>query len=162
MQKELKNKICKDILCAYVDLHTPDFSFVLRRIKDGIYFNFTEEFEKVFKVEDLSDFNHDICYSLSLKDSGKKNYGYGVNISLVGPFAFIGRPTNEENYIVTRQNCNNQKEKFILDILEKNEIIIMSLDDLKTKLPVEIDDIDFENQKSNLVFNVLFYRNRTI
>ena len=136
----------------------PNFKFISERDRNRIYSNIIEEISGNFCIEDKTDFNYESCYSFSIKN--KRTFICGLALSLVGPYAYMGRRGREKFIIVNKDDCINQYEEKILNIITSHKITMLSLNDLKTKLPIKIVDSDFEEGESNIVFNLLFYRDR--
>ena len=74
-------KICHDILNSYENPESPNFSFVGKRINEGMYDDFLNAVETQYIVSDLSDLNYSSCLDWSITSRRDEKNKYGVSLS---------------------------------------------------------------------------------
>ena len=84
-------KICHDVLNSYENPESPNFSFVGKRINEGMYDEFLNAVETQYIVSDLSDLNYSSCLDWSITSRRDEKNRYGVSLSLVGRYAVAQR-----------------------------------------------------------------------
>jgi hypothetical protein len=162
MEHDLTNRVCGSIVSSYKNLDQPDFSFVLTRINEGMYSGLIDDIKKSFYAEDNTDLNYSSCLSMYIRKNKDGRRLMGLSLSLVGTYAYLVQYKRNGIYIVDEIDCIVPDERSLVHILMSHKIILLSLEDLITKLPIEVTNSDFLEGKSNIVFNLLFERDYLI
>jgi hypothetical protein len=170
MDRAFVAEIQRAAIGAYKDLLRPNFSFIFDRYKNRIYEDLLNELRNKFMVEDHTDFNYQTCYELSIKNSNRDMLG--LNLSLVEPYGYLSRSrkkvgldghlTRPEQFIVKPSDCIDEFESHVFDSCVSHGIRMLSLSDLEAHLPITLFDEDLDGGKSNLVFHILFFRDRSV
>ncbi|BBA35522.1 uncharacterized protein sS8_3585 [Methylocaldum marinum] len=158
MNIDLRQQILSDITKSYHNLSFPNFSFILERHKAGYYSDLIAKLKATFSLTDNSDFNYHQCYSFSLKAGSQE---WGLELSLVGRYGFCQRH-GHDNIVLTEKTPKNKIEHGLIDTLCNQNVILLSMEDLKTDLGIFLVDEDMSLGHSGFVFNLLFWRERYI
>lgn len=148
INKSLEEKMVNDVFSSYKDVDKPNFRFVLERQDwyNGLILNIRSIY---CNVNDLTDFNYDISKSIEIDDrqNSKNLYLY---LSLVGKYAFllINNTVFNNNYV------NNYQLIKLVYFLQENDIILLSKDELLSRLPICIN-FD-EDSHLSTVLSILF------
>lgn len=76
----------RDIEAAYGSLERPDWSFVAKRIKDGLYDELVNELDELGSIQETTDQNDDTSRCLSITAGAQ---GLTLRLSLVGKYACV-------------------------------------------------------------------------
>lgn len=148
INENLKEKIINDIFFSYKSIDNPNFHFIFKR--QNWYNELIFDVKKIYhNIIDLTDLNYDVSKSIEIKDrqNSKKIYLY---LSFVGRYSFLLIGGN-----VFDNNCSrNNKLAKLLYILRRNNIILLSKEELLSILPLCIN-FD-ENLNHPTVLSLLF------
>jgi len=159
MKNSLKKEIYIAVVNAYKNAASPKFFFISERNATKPYDEVINEIRKIYAVTDMTDFNWDSGYNLSVKDASGKILG--ISISLVGKYGYlITGKRHATRFILDSSDCVDEFESSVLRILNGKGIKMLSFDDLAQRLPFLLRNTDFESGESDLVFNLLFSRIR--
>lgn len=150
-------KIYGDVINSYKNPENPSFDFVFKRINEGMYDNFLKELENQYIVSNLSDLNYSSCLSFSIINKLDKKIKYGINLSLVGRYAIL-QQYKTKNYISNLVSNNAEKYSSLVSLFDKHEIILLDENIVNEKLPIKIEDEDFNEETGSCVKNLLFER----
>jgi hypothetical protein len=135
--------LIRSIEKAYGSLERPDWSFVAKRVKDGLYDDVVKELAKLGSVQESTDQNDDCSRCLLVSSEGQ---ALTLRLSLVGNLACVhamdGRVLSGDQVI---SNVLGDK---LSRLLKANRIEILDEDELRAQ-------IDFGGGRSAL-YEVLF------
>jgi hypothetical protein len=128
---------------AYGSLERPDWSFVAKRIKEGLYDDVVEELASLGSVQESTDVNDDCSRCLLVASQGQ---ALTLRLSLVGNFACIH--DSEGPFLSGTQLVSNALGERLARLLKANDVYVVGDDELRTA-------IDFGGDRRPL-YEVLF------
>jgi hypothetical protein len=146
-ENELLDKIMEDIQIKYKDFTKPDFRFVSKIIDKNPYVNFINEIKHYCKIEEITDTNYDVSFVYVLDCLDKQ---YMLQLSMVGRYAAFYSLTVEREMLIIDKNIveSDSLEKAIIDILERNNIILLNEQLLDYEINIKVNINDEKNTAS--------------
>jgi hypothetical protein len=105
--------IYEQILRAFHSMDNPDFRFVERTYRRGVYDELlTDLAQRSFSVENVTDLNNDHCYVLSLMHYEGR---WTLWLSLIGPYAVVVRVAGNNYPVVDPISPENHGEARLIE-----------------------------------------------
>ncbi|MDR2213533.1 MAG: hypothetical protein LBE21_07910 [Pseudomonadales bacterium] len=152
--EEILREIYESIVSSYKNTLSPDFSFIGKRYKSGIYMDLISELKGSFELIEHTDLNYSSCLSFCIKS---KKLQWEFNLSLVGPYATLCRKGRRRILLSHEKNANTEAEALLLKIISKNKITLLGIDVLRSRIKERLIDNDFGDRVSDVIFNILFF-----
>lgn len=148
----IDSKLYETIKRAYTSLEVPNFSFIEKALDANPYIEVITSLQQKFSVEDKTDINYDISFSL-LIDSN--NESWLLQLSMVGRYAALFRLTKSGDIETTVTNCHSENyyENEILNLLVLSDIELLSQQTMAKS--INFKRIDSCQSRFNL-YQVLF------
>lgn len=139
-----REKILYALQKAYGDLSNPDFHFVMESYNSLKYKCLLNDIHALFKVEDNTDLNYDVCISLKFNYHNKSMYLY---LSLVSAYAFLFY----ENKVI---DCNDDIYQILpelIDILHDYHFVLLNKNELLYTVDINSSAFGFEGKKASVL-----------
>lgn len=125
------NSILESVANAYGSMEDPKWSFVEPRYRSQPYASIVASLSQDFSVTETTDLNDDVCVALVCATAQNT---FGVNLSLVGPYAMCVIANEGVNKIMTCSGKYPDEAKPIFDLLLANRIVALDEEVLETEV----------------------------
>lgn len=121
--------IKRDIETAYGSLEKPDWSFVAKRMRDGLYDDLVKELDEIGSIQETTDQNDDSSRCLFIAAGANS---LTLRLSMAGKYACVHEANGQ--FLSESGMLNNELGVALFNLLKVSEIAFIDEQTLRTEI----------------------------